>query len=123
MGQTVSANAHNPARTWQIYDPRRGTFARHGRWTAPGLAAQSKHHHGIGREPAMDQADGGLPRLDEQAEPIPPPPIIITEEEVVLSTAAAVRARRKNNRWWSKPTRIVYAALERSCMGREIDRL
>ena len=91
----------------------------------------------------------GQPPLEKRAEPIleagSPPPIIITEEEVVFSTAAAVRARRKNNRWWSKPARIVHAALpfsrptpdrreprhdqpkryeflERSCMGREMDR-
>ena len=91
----------------------------------------------------------GQPRLEEQAEPSleagSPPPIIITEEEVVFSTAAAVRPT--NYRWWSKATRVVvhaavrfsrstpdrrqprqyqpkrYEFLERSCMGREMDRL
>jgi hypothetical protein len=96
-------------------------------------------------------APAAQPRFEEQAEPIletgSPPPTIITEQEVVLSTAAAVAARRTNNRWWSKPTRVVvhsalrfirskpdrgqprqdqprrYEFLDRSCMGREMDRL
>ena len=108
-------------------------------------AASTLHNH-ICSTPPM-----GQPRLEEQGEPIleagSPPPIIITEEEVVLSTAAAVGARRTNNRWWSKATRVVvhsalrfvrskpdrrqprqdqprrYEFLERSCMGREMDRL
>ncbi len=75
-------------------------------------------------------------------------PIIITEKEVVFSTAAAVRPRPATVGWWSRATGVVrmaaqrvlltskpggreprhyyprrYEFLERSCMGREMDRL
>ena len=91
----------------------------------------------------MDQADGDATLVTPPVGQ--PPPIIITEAEVVFATAAAMRPM--NYRWWSKATRVVvhsarrfvrstpgrrlprqdqpsrYEFPERSCMGRETDRL
>jgi hypothetical protein len=84
----------------------------------------------------------------KQPAAVPAAPVLITEKEVLFSTAAAVPLRPTTTHWWPKLTGVLltamhqmwlastadsgqprrdypkrYEFLERSCMGREMDRL
>jgi hypothetical protein len=86
------------------------------------------------------------PRFEPEAKDAAP--VLISEKEVLFGTAAAVPLRPTTTRRWTEATRVVVAAmhrmsltsradgrqprqdyprryefLERSCMGREMDRL